>query len=102
MTQFKCDEDIRVKCSKCCHEISVAAEDFNFEPVESHERGMGPEVHHLATWERLCGGCGEEMSFEIDVWENPSGVYETMDVTPYGCTLLDEPRIIIEQIDLSD
>jgi hypothetical protein len=61
--------------------VTIQGSDLDFEDVSTDERPMGTEVGHRAEYEDEDG----EWSINVDVYEYPSGTYETHEVEPSGC-----------------
>lgn len=61
-------------CSKCVHQYDVEAEQLDFQPESSSERGMGTETQHVSEYEEHCRSCGQPISIRFEVWEYPVGV----------------------------
>jgi len=87
MNNIKCCNDIKVKCSKCGSETTVAGSDLAFEEVERNSKKMGPEIHHAAEWSGACAHCNEPVVLKADVWEYPVGAINDIQTSVEGGSL---------------
>ena len=91
-----CSGSLKIKCSKCGHIITIPCDELEFENVAAEERQMGTETTHSATGEITCPKCGNEISYEYDVWEYPVGAFNSDDVKIQKGTLVQKCDIRIE------
>lgn len=61
-------------CSKCGQQYTLKADQLDFQPESSSERGMGKETQHVSEHEDYCNSCGQPMSIRFELWEYPVGV----------------------------
>jgi len=91
-----CNSYLKIKCDKCGHIISIPCNELEFENVAAEEREMGPEITHSATGEVKCPNCGNDISYEYNVWEYPVGAFNTDEVNIEGGKLIEKCEILID------
>lgn len=80
--------EFKLKCNSCNKVSKHNCSDLDWECVESHEKGMGPENHYVALWEEICN-CGQSKSIEFHCWEYPVGSENTTSYDIEGAELKD-------------
>lgn len=74
-----------VTCPACGEKRTLDAKEFDTKVVESREKsGMGEEKHYAATNDYKCPKCAKDIEVEIEFWEYPKGILETMSVNVNG------------------
>ena len=85
-----CSGQLKIKCSKCGHIITIDCSDLPFEVVETEQREMGVEKTYSADYEIECPKCKNEISIKYDVWEYSEGVINNKNIEINGGTLIQE------------
>ncbi len=67
------------ECKNCKKKHHIAAQETEWEIVESHGRQMRAEAHHASRKEFTCDACGNEIEVEVSAWEYPEGVFNHSD-----------------------
>lgn len=87
---LNCTGQLKIKCSKCGHIISIKCSDLPFDVVETEEREMGTEKTHSVDYEFECPKCGNKISVKYDIWEYPEGVINDKNIDIKGGSLIQE------------
>lgn len=84
-------ESLKFRCDNCMNVTKYDKDEveLDFECVESHERGMGPENHYQAIDHLHCHSCGKDVVAEFNIWEYPVGATNYDEVELDGAELLD-------------
>ncbi|MFH1642604.1 MAG: restriction endonuclease [Nanoarchaeota archaeon] len=77
-----------LRCTKCNSQISFKSEEFDFEVTEVHEREMGSEIYHCASWRGNCNNCDNEIYIFMEIIEYPIGDKTLGNHELEGCELL--------------
>lgn len=77
-----------LRCTQCNNQMSFESKEIDFEVTEVHERAMGPEVYHCASWRGNCDRCHNEIYIFMEIIEYPIGDKILGNHELEGCELL--------------
>lgn len=85
-----------IECDECKHRNSFDCDELEFDVVETNDRPMGPESHHLSEFDFECRNCGAEINVEYSVWEYSTGSFNDEGVEVEGGNVIQKCSIMVE------
>lgn len=70
---------IKCKCGQVI-DIDLAKVKPVFEIVETHEKNMGLERCHEASFPELCPKCKAKINIKVEVWQYPEGAFSKPEI----------------------
>lgn len=87
------DTCLKLECGKCKEIIGISAGeiDWDWNLVETDERGMGGEKCFEVVDYFECPECGQDHTLKFSLYQYPVGVTNYVDVDAEGCEIIHEP-----------